>query len=56
MPRMVGKDDLSVRTASDPDEDVLGGVSMFFKVDDQHVPMTAQSDGLRQLVLMTLFD
>lgn len=41
MPRTVGKDDLSVRTASDPDEDVLGGVSMFFKVDDQHVPMTA---------------
>lgn len=56
MPRTVGKDDLSVRTASDPTEDVLGGVSMFFKVGDQHVPMTAQSDGLRQLVMMTLFD
>ncbi len=56
MPRTVGKDDLAVRTATDPDEDVLGGVSMFFKNGDEHVPMTEQSDGLRQLVSMTLFD
>ena len=56
MPRTVGKDDLALRTATDPDEDVLGGVSMFFKKGDEHVPMTEQSDGLRQLVSMTLFD
>ena len=56
MPRRVGKDDLAVRTATDPDEDVLGGVSMFFKDGDDYRPMTEQSDGLRQLVSMTLFD
>ena len=56
MPRSVDKDDLAVRTATDPGENVLGGVSMFFKNGDEHVPMTEQSDGLRQLVSMTLFD
>lgn len=56
MPRTVGKDDLAVRTATDPDEDVLGGVSMFFRDGDEYLPMTEQSDGLRQLVSMTLFD
>ena len=56
MPRSVRKDDLAVRTAVDPADDVLGGVSMFFKNGDEHVPMTEQSDGLRQLVSMTLFD
>jgi putative ATP-dependent endonuclease of OLD family len=29
---------------------------MFFKEGDEHRPMTEQSDGLRQLVSMTLFD
>ena len=56
MPRSIGKDDLSVRTTADPDEDVLGDVSMFFERDGQHVPIAEQSDGLRQLMSMTLFD
>jgi putative ATP-dependent endonuclease of OLD family len=56
MPRSVEKDDLAVRTAADPENEVLGGVSMFFKRGDDHVPITEQSDGLRQLVSMTLFD
>ena len=56
MPREVGQDDLSVRTAADPEEGVLGSVSMFFQRDGDHVPITDQSDGLRQLMSMTLFD
>ena len=46
----------SLRTAADPQEDVLGGVSMFFERDGRHVPVAEQSDGLRQLMSMTLFD
>ena len=45
-----------LRTAADPQEDVLGGVSMFFERDGRHVPVAEQSDGLRQLMSMTLFD
>jgi putative ATP-dependent endonuclease of OLD family len=56
MPRLVSQDDISLRTASDPQEDVLGGVSMFFERHGRHVPLTEQSDGLRQLMSMTLFD
>jgi putative ATP-dependent endonuclease of OLD family len=50
LPRVVERDDLAVRTAADPDENVLAGVSMFFKRGDDHVPLTELSDGLRQLV------
>ena len=56
MPRIVSKEDLAVRTAADPEQDVLGSVTMFFKNGDDHVPMSEQSDGLRQLMSMTLFD
>ena len=56
MPRTIAHDDISFRTASDPQEDVLGGVSMFFERDGRHVPVSEQSDGLRQLMSMTLFD
>ncbi len=56
MPRSLGQDDLSVRTAADPTDDVLGNVSMFFERGGEHVPITEQSDGLRQLMSMTLFD
>lgn len=56
MPKGIGRDDLAVRTAADPEDGVLGSVSMFFKRDDEHVPITDQSDGLRQLMSMTLFD
>jgi putative ATP-dependent endonuclease of the OLD family len=56
MPRAIGSDDLSVRTAADPEDGVLGNVSMFFERDGEHVPISDQSDGLRQLMSMTLFD
>jgi putative ATP-dependent endonuclease of the OLD family len=56
MPRAVTADELAVRTAADPAQDVLAGVSMFFSRDERFVPVTDQSDGLRQLMSMTLFD
>jgi putative ATP-dependent endonuclease of OLD family len=56
MPRSIALDDLAVRTAADPEDGVLGNVSMFFERDGEHVPISEQSDGLRQLMSMTLFD
>lgn len=56
MPRLLRSDDLSVRTANDPEDSVLGNVSMFIERDGEHVPLAEQSDGLRQLMSMTLFD
>nr|WP_255524065.1 AAA family ATPase [Terrabacter sp. MAHUQ-38] len=56
MPKTIGKEDLAVRTAADPEGGVLGSVSMFFDRDDEYVPIADQSDGLRQLMSMTLFD
>ena len=56
MPRSIAQDELSVRTAADPEDGVLGNVSMFFERDGEHVPISEQSDGLRQLMSMTLFD
>lgn len=56
MPRTIAQDNLSVRTAADPADGVLGSVSMFFERDGEHVPISEQSDGLRQLMSMTLFD
>ena len=56
MPRSIAKEDLAVRTSADPEQDVLGNVSMFFERDGGHIPITDQSDGLRQLMSMTLFD
>ncbi|MEV7702098.1 AAA family ATPase [Streptomyces sp. NPDC088922] len=56
MPRMIASDDLAVRTAADPAASVLETVSMFFQRGDEYVPITEQSDGLRQLMALTLFD
>jgi putative ATP-dependent endonuclease of OLD family len=56
MPRDVSASDLSIRTAVDPADSVLQNVSMFFERDGDHVPLAEQSDGIRQLLLMTLFD
>jgi putative ATP-dependent endonuclease of the OLD family len=56
MPRPVASDDLAVRSTADPQTDVLGNVSMFVKKEGAHVPLTEQSDGVRQLTAMTLFD
>src|ERR1022692_297072 len=56
MPKVISQTHLSVRTAADPTNDVLDSVSMFFERDGAHVPLSEQSDGLRQLMAMTLFD
>jgi putative ATP-dependent endonuclease of OLD family len=56
MPKPVAADDIAIRTATDPQTDVLGSVSMFVKKDGDHVPFSEQSDGVRQLTAMTLFD
>lgn len=56
MPRSVETDDLLVRTASDPTDSVLRDVSVFFDRDGKQIPITEQSDGIRQLLLMSLFD
>lgn len=56
MPRSIAQGELAVRTAADPEEDVLGNVSMFFKRGQEYIPVTEQSDGLRQLMSMALFD
>ncbi len=56
MPRAIAQEDISLRTTVDPQGDVLGGVSMFFERDGRHMPVAEQSDGLRQLMSMTLFE
>lgn len=56
MPRPIASEDLAVRTAADPAASLLESVSMFFQRGDQYVPITEQSDGLRQLMALTLFD
>lgn len=56
MPRTITSDDLAVRTAADPGASALQAVSMYFARDGGYVPITEQSDGLRQLMALTLFD
>lgn len=57
MPRTVGKDDLAIKTTTDPAESVLASVSLFIaRPDGKHAPLSEQSDGIRQLIAMTLFD
>lgn len=56
MPRAVTKDDFTVRSVSDPSSDVLQDVTMFLNRGDGQVSLMEQSDGVRQLMSMTLFD
>lgn len=56
MPRSINADDLAVRTSTDPSESVLEDASVYFKHDDTYASITEQSDGIRQLISMTLFD
>lgn len=56
MPKPVASGDIAIRSTADPETDVLGNVSMYVKKDGAHVPLTEQSDGVRQLTAMTLFD
>lgn len=56
MPRTVTKEDFSVRSVTDPSSDVLQDVSLFLTRGGDQVPLMDQSDGVRQLMSMTLFD
>jgi len=56
MPRAVTEEDFSVRSVTDPSSDVLQDVTIFLNRGDAQVSLMEQSDGLRQLMSMTLFD
>lgn len=56
MPRVVSRDDFTIRTVTDPADDVLQNVTMLLNRDGSHVSLMKQSDGVRQLMSMTLFD
>lgn len=56
MPRKVETDDLAIRTAVDPSDSILKNASFFVSRSDTFRPLTEQSDGMRQLIAMTLFD
>lgn len=56
MPNPVAAEDMALRSTADPEKDVLGNVSMFVKKGTAHRPLSEQSDGVRQLTGMTLFD
>lgn len=56
MPRTVEKDDFSVRSVTDPASDVLQDVTIFLNRGEGQVSLAEQSDGVRQLMSMTLFD
>lgn len=56
MPRAIAKDDFAVRSVTDPSSDVLQDVTIFLNRGDDQVSLMEQSDGVRQLMSMTLFD
>ena len=56
MPRAISKDDFTIRTVTDPADDVLQNVTMLLNRDGSHISLMKQSDGVRQLMSMTLFD
>ena len=56
MPRAVMRDDFAVRSVTDPSSDVLQDVTIFLNRGDGQVSLMEQSDGVRQLMSMTLFD
>jgi len=56
MPRNVSRDDFAVRSVTDPSNDVLQDVSIFLNRDGKQASLLEQSDGVRQLMSMTLFD
>lgn len=56
MPTEFATDDLAFRSGGDDETSVLDSVALYFARDGEHIPITEQSDGLRQLMQMTLFD
>lgn len=57
MPKTMTSDQLTIRTTTDPQTDVLDEVTLFLKSEDTAAKALAeQSDGVRQLMTMTFFD
>ncbi|WP_176484075.1 AAA family ATPase [Glutamicibacter sp. BW80] len=56
MPKDINTDQLSIRTSADPSKSVLENVSMYLAREEDFAPLSQQSDGIRQLISMTLFD
>lgn len=56
MPRSVTREDFAVRSVTDPSAGVLQDVSIFLNRGSGQVSLMEQSDGVRQLMSMTLFD
>lgn len=56
MPRPVKKGDFAVRSVTDPSSDVLQDVTIFLNREGDQVSLMEQSEGVRQLMSMTLFD
>jgi putative ATP-dependent endonuclease of the OLD family len=56
MPRSINVEDLAVRTIADPSNSVFESVSMYLSREGEFAPLSEQSDGIRQLISMTLFD
>jgi putative ATP-dependent endonuclease of OLD family len=56
MPKLIGTDDLTLRTSSDPTTDVLEDVTLFLSQGGSVKSLSEQSDGVRQLMTMTFFD
>lgn len=56
MPRAMVREDFSVRSTTDPSSDVLQDVTLFLNRGSESISLAEQSDGVRQLMSMTLFD
>ena len=56
MPRPVKKGDFAVRSVTDPSSDVLQDVTIFLNREGDQVSLMEQSEGVRQLMSMALFD
>lgn len=56
MPKEIEAEQLSIRTSADPSKSVLENVSMYLAREGNFAALSEQSDGIRQLISMTLFD
>ncbi len=56
LPNQFRKEDLSLRTQNDPSDTVLKNTTLFLTNNGWDSPITEQSDGMRQLISLTLFD
>ena len=56
MPRLLTEDGVQVRASSDPEEDPLANISLYIGGSTGTQPAADQSDGVRQVVAMSLHD